>query len=141
MDVRTIEHTADVGFEIIAESLAEVFAGAAAGLIRVMFEGDLPDRGEKRRRLELSGPDLETLLVRWLDELAYRVQTRGEVPVRTQVGVEPSEEGYRLEAELALVPFAHLADRFAGEVKAATYHGLRIEQEDGHWRARVILDV
>jgi len=139
--LRMLEHTADVGFEVEAATLAEVFEAAAEALLRVMFEGGLPRRGRRRERLVLAAPDLETLLVRWLDELIYRVQTRAEVPVRTRVRLEKVPEGQRLEAELDLLPFEEVQDRFAGEVKAATYHGLRVEPTEAGWAASVILDV
>ncbi|WP_457632107.1 archease [Oceanithermus desulfurans] len=139
--LRMLEHTADVGFEVEADSLGGVFEAAAAALLRVLFEGELPRRGCRRERLALAAPDLETLMVRWLDELIYRVQTRGEVPVRTRVRLTAAPEGRRLEAELDLLPFEEVRDRFAGEVKAATYHGLVVEEAEGRFRARVILDV
>ncbi|ADR35748.1 archease family protein [Oceanithermus profundus DSM 14977] len=139
--LRMLEHTADVGFEVEADSLAGVFEAAADALLRVLFEGGLPRRGRRTERLALTAPDLETLMVRWLDELIYRVQTRGEVPVRTRVRLGKVPEGQRLEAELDLLLFEEVQDRFAGEVKAATYHGLVVEGADGRFRARVILDV
>ena len=139
--LRMLEHTADVGFEVEADSLAGVFEAAADALLHVLFDVGLPRQGRRRDRLTLTAPDLETLLVRWLDELIYRVQTRGEVPVRTRVRLEKVPEGQRLEAELDLLPFEEVRDRFAGEAKAATYHGLAVEEADGRFRARVILDV
>lgn len=139
--MRMLEHTADVGFEVEAGSLAGVFEAAADALLQVLFVGGLPRQGRRRERFALTAPDLETLMVRWLDELIYRVQTRGEVPVRTRVRLQVVPEGPRLTAELDLLPFEEVHDRFAGEVKAATYHGLAIEEVDGRFRARVILDV
>ena len=139
--MRMLEHTADVGFEVEADSLPGVFEAAAGALLRVLFEAGLPRQGGRRERLVLTAADLETLMVRWLDELIYRVQTRGEVPVRTRVQLAEVPEGHGIEAELELLPFEEVRDRFAGEVKAATYHGLAIEAVDGRFRARVILDV
>lgn len=141
MRLRMLDHTADVGFEVEAGSLAALFEGAAKGLLEVMFEGPLEAEPDGERRLRLEAESLETLLVRWLDELAYLVQTRGEVPLGTEVLLGRTPAGWRLEARLATVPFDRVADRFAGEVKAATYHGLEIEQAGGRYRARVILDV
>ncbi len=140
-EIRTLEHTADVGFEVSSPAAPGLFEGAARALLSVMFEGGLPRTGRRRERLELEAPDLETLLVRWLEELIFRVQTRGAVPVRTRVRLDPAPGGWRLEAGLEEVPLAEVADRFATEVKAATYHGLVVEEADGRWRARVILDV
>ncbi len=139
--VRTFEHTADVGFELEAEGLDALFEAAARGLWAIMFEGAPPGGAAPCGPVRLDAPDLETLMVRWLDELVYRTQTRGEVPVRVRARVRPQQEGYALEADLACAPFEAVADRFAGEVKAATFHGLAVEERDGRWRARVILDV
>lgn len=139
--LRMLEHTADVGFEVEAASPAEVFEAAASALLRVIFESELPQRGRRTVRLVLQATDLEALLVRWLDELIYLVQTRGDVPVRTRVRLSAAPQGPRLEAELELLPFEAVADRFAGEVKAATYHGLKLKKTETGWTASVILDV
>ena len=141
MRLRMLDHTADVGFEVEAGSLPALFEGAAKGLLQVMFEGPLEAEPGDEHRLRLEAESLETLLVRWLDELAYLVQTRGEVPLEAEVSLDRTPAGWRLEARLATAPFDRVADRFAGEVKAATYHGLEIKQTGDRYRARVILDV
>ncbi|HGY08517.1 MAG TPA: archease [Oceanithermus profundus] len=141
MRLRMLDHTADVGFEVEAGSLPALFEGAAKGLLQVMFEGPLEAEPGDEHRLRLEAESLETLLVRWLDELAYLVQTRGEVPLEAEVSLDRTSTGWRLEARLATAPFDRVADRFAGEVKAATYHGLEIKQTGDRYRARVILDV
>ena len=141
MRLRMLDHTADVGFEVEAGSLPALFEGAAKGLLQVMFEGPLEAEPGDEHRLRLEAESLETLLVRWLDELAYLVQTRGEVPLEAEVSLDRTSTGWRLEARLATAPFDRVADRFASEVKAATYHGLEIKQTGDRYRARVILDV
>jgi len=55
--------------------------------------------------------------------------------------LEPGGGGCRLSAELRTVPFERVAEEFLGEVKSATFHGLRIEREEGEYRATVVLDV
>jgi len=140
--VRMLEHTADVGFEVEAKTLAEVFEAAGRALLQVMFEGAPPaEAAEEEAGLSLTAPDLETLLVRWLDELVFRIQTLGRVPARTRVTLQEDERGWALRARLFELPFEQVADRFATEVKAATYHGLQIARNGEGWRARVILDV
>jgi len=141
MRLRMLDHTADVGFEVEAGSLPALFEGAAKGLLQVMFEGPLEAEPGDEHRLRLEAEGLETLLVRWLDELVYLAQTRGEVPLETKVSLDRTPAGWRLEASLATAPFDRVADRFAGEVKATTYHGLEIKQTGDRYRARVILDV
>jgi len=77
MRLRMLDHTADVGFEVEAGSLPALFEGAAKGLLQVMFEGPLEAEPGDEHRLRLEAESLETLLVRWLDELVYLAQTRG----------------------------------------------------------------
>lgn len=137
--VKPLDHTADVGFLLEAESLEGLFQAALKGLLSVMFQSP-PEGGRRQRRIALEAEDLETLLVRYLNELIYLVQTKGFVPGKAQVKVRPQEGGYRLEATLFGEPFQE-GFGFQGEVKSATFHGLKVEKEGGRWRAQVILDV
>ena len=132
-----LEHTADVGLRVRGDTPAQVLEAAAEGL--ATLEGAwFPGRGAEREvRVEAS--DLGALLVTWLDELLYLRDAEdvvfggftihmddGSVPgARTRVRVEPRGDRV-LES--------------AG-VKAATYHGLRFERENGGWVADVYLDV
>lgn len=139
MVVKPLDHTADVGFALEAESLEGLFQAALQGLLSAMFQSP-PRGGRRRRRMVLEAEDLETLLVRYLNELLYLIQTKGFVPGRAQVRIAPEEGGFRLQASLQGEPFQE-AFGFQGEVKSATFHGLQVAQEGGRWRARVILDV
>ena len=100
-----------------------------------------PATGEATRAREISAPDLEFLLVRWLNELIYLVQTEGFVPARAAVTVTEGPEGYALRAQLEGRPFDADAMGWQGEIKSATFHGLEVRPEAGGWWARVVLDV
>ncbi|WP_018110496.1 archease [Thermus igniterrae] len=139
MVVTPLDHTADVGFRMEAESLEALFQAALKGLLQVMFLNP-PQGGRRRKRVVLEAEDLETLLVRYLNELIYLIQTQGFVPGRARVRVEPQEGGYRLQATLFGEPWQEEFG-FQGEVKSATFHGLSVSQEKGRWQAQVILDV
>ncbi len=135
-----LEHTADVGFRVRARTLPGLFYWAARGLLGAMFER-LPRRGDVRLRVVLEAEDPETLLVRFLNELLYLAQTRGRVPVALRVHLAPGPGGCRLAAGIEALPFDRVADRFLGEVKSATFHGLRIEKTGSGYAASVVLDV
>ncbi|WP_337844117.1 archease [Thermus sp.] len=139
MVVRPLEHTADVGFELEGESLEALFQAALLGLLGVMFQSP-PKGGKRRRRLRLEAEDLETLLVHFLNELVYLIQTKGFVPGRAVLRITPTSTGYALEGTLFGEAFRPEMG-FQGEVKSATFHGLKVAEEGGRWRARVILDV
>jgi len=138
--VEELFHTADVGFRVQARTLPGLFYGAGRGLLGAMFEGPLPP-AENHRSLRLEADDLETLLVRFLNELVFLVLTREEVPVGMAVRLERAGPGCGLWARLGWVPFSRVADRFLGEVKSATFHGLSIRQTEAGYQAEVVLDV
>jgi SHS2 domain-containing protein len=133
-----LDHTADVGFALEAESLPDLFDAARQGLLEVMFERP-PEGGAEEREVQLSGPDLETLLVRWINELTYLIQTAEFVPAAAGIGF--SEDRRSLRARFLGTALAPEEQGFLGEVKSATFHGLSVERVNGLWRAQVILDV
>lgn len=145
-----LDHTGDVGFELHAPTLETLFDAAREALLQELMAAPASDAGAARPRearpldLALEAPGLDRLLLRWLDELLFLVQVRGRVPVSARLAVQaPPDPGTagRLTARLVTVPLDVRAQRWRGEVKAVTYHGLELEPDDGGWRARVVLDV
>lgn len=146
--LRELEHTADIGFEVIAGSLERLFRLAADGLVRALgatasttrrpSESDA-DATNGDERLELERPDLERLLVAWLRELLHRATTERRLPRVTELRVRPEVEGAaELEARVTWLPVDQEPVR---EIKGVTYHGLRVERAADGWHARVVLDV
>ncbi len=134
---RLLEHTADMGIEAEGESLAGLFEQAALGLRSVITERE-PLQPEWEVALELCGADLEELLVNWLTELLYLFETRRLLPVRfhfDQMGL--TRLRVRVGAE-TIDPELQPVDR---EVKAITYHQIRVEPTEGGWKARLYLDL
>ena len=74
----------------------------------------------------------------WLRELLFRFDSRHLLFSRFDVRVEEDGLEARIRGE-PLDPARHSLDH---EVKAITYHGLRVEQEPGGgWLAEVIVDI
>jgi SHS2 domain-containing protein len=89
----------------------------------------------------LEEPDVELLLLRFLNELVYLRDARRLLLRPGELRVEETPEGARLEATLlgeSLDPARH---RLAVDVKAATAHALSLVRENGGFRATVTLDV
>jgi SHS2 domain-containing protein len=133
----TFEHTADIGLAARGGTLEELFANAALGLVDLMIN---PSglRDAMRVDVAVSAQDRDALLVAWLNELLYLLDSRGFLPRRCRIVRMTDTE---LTAELwgeRVDPGRHVLRRL---VKAATYHGLRVAQQDGRWEARVILDL
>jgi SHS2 domain-containing protein len=139
--IRMFDHTADVGFELGAPTLEDMFEEALRALLMTLFERP-PEKGESEHSVQLTAPDLETLLVRWINELVFLVQGDGFVPIHAVVQIEESGgEGFSLEASLTGAPLDLEGNSWLGEIKSATFHGLDVRQDGEDWRARVILDV
>jgi protein archease len=139
--IEMLDHTADVGFELRTSTLEELFDEARRALLMVIFERP-PEEGDEEGEIQLSAPDLETLLVRWLNELTYLVQDAGFVPVGAEIRIQRRDgASLSLEARIAGAPLLLEEFGWQGEIKSATFHGLEIANDDEGWHARVILDV
>jgi SHS2 domain-containing protein len=130
-----LEHTADVGLRIEGANLEEVFGLAAMGLLDIT--GTTIDGNGEPIEVEVQADDIDGLLVAWLSELLYLLETR-DVLV-TGVGVDSVRNG-EARGTLEVVP-REGREVEGTDVKAITYHQLEIRQVDGSWRAKVFLDI
>ena len=139
--IEMLDHTADVGFWLRAPTLEGLFEEARRALLMIMFERP-PGEGGEGAEIQLSARDLDTLLVRWLNELTYLVQDAGFVPVGAELRIHRSDRLHlSLEASLTGAPLLLEDYGWQGEIKSATFHGLDVANDQEGWRARVILDV
>lgn len=134
---RTFEHTADVGLRIEAATLVELFAEAGRGLMSLIVEDVDRVGGDESRALALEAASLEDLLFDYLSEVLYLFDAEGFVPVRYEL----ETDGCRLRAVLGGGAFDPARDGGGLEVKAITYHGLKVERLGSGYAAEVIVDV
>ena len=131
------EHTSDLGLRIKAPGLDALFREAATGLFSMIAEEWRPGGATRKFEFKLRADSNDTLLFDWLSELLYTFHTE-----RTLLGeFEVKVEGGKLEARATGTPLDHAVHQLLHEVKAITYHGLRVEQADGGWLAEVIVDI
>ncbi|MER3414765.1 MAG: protein archease [Gemmataceae bacterium] len=131
------EHTADLGLRIRAATLDELFAEAGRALYSVLVSNPESIRPLKQLRVHLQTSDLEYLLLDWLNELLFLFDTQHLVFCQFQVHVEDGS----LEAHLGGEPVDSQRHRLDHEVKAVTYHGLKVRRTTDGWLAEVILDI
>jgi SHS2 domain-containing protein len=132
------EHTADLGLRIRAQTLEELFADAAQGLFAMIVENLDEVRPGEKRSFRIPGQDRLYLLFDWLNELLYTFEKEKLVFVQFAVHFTPDS----LEAEATGEPLDPQRHRPDHEVKAITYHGLKVEQlPEGGWLAEVIVDI
>jgi SHS2 domain-containing protein len=131
------EHTADLGLRIRAADLDALFAEAAVALFSAVVEDLDSVRPLQRVDVRLTGDELEFLLFDWLKELLYRFDAEHLLFGRFEVHV--AADG--LTAVAWGEPLDRTRHELAHEVKAITYHGLRVEQAPDGWLAEIIVDI
>lgn len=134
------EHTADVGFRVEAPFLDALFARGARGLVALLLSTP-PATADARETAELTALSREALLVAWLDEVLFLVQTRRRVPVAPEVRIRRDGDGWSLRAIVPTAVLDPAAHGWRTEVKATTFHGLALRERREGWRADVVFDV
>jgi SHS2 domain-containing protein len=137
MIYETFDHTADVGLRIRADTLNELFAEAGRGLFSLIVPELATVEPRKTIHLEVAGAPTELLLFDWLSELLYVYETRHLLLADFDVTV--SETG--LAATARGEPIDHHRHQLDHEVKAITYHGLKLERAGEGWLAELIVDI
>jgi len=132
-----LDHTADIGLVIYGENLKALFGNAGEAFFHLIT--DLRKvRRRIERRINIGGESLDCLMVDWLSQLLYlhdvenllfkgfKVESVGKNGLKAIVKGEPFREGIHV---------------IKTEVKAVTYHQIEVRQENGRWRAQIILDL
>ena len=131
------EHTADLGLRATAPDHNALFAEMGRCLLSAVV--DNPASVEKKHEctILLDGKDREYLMFDWLRHLLYLFEEGKGLYADFEVEVGPDG--------LSAVAFG---DRFdparhvlSHEVKAITYHELKVEQVADGWLAEVIVDI
>ncbi len=130
-------HTSEVGLWIGAATYKAFYRNAARGFLDIL--GLKNARGPARSQMSVSLKAItpEELLVDWLNELIYLVHTKRVIP---RVMRFDKADATILNARIA-GPILNEGAAVAAEIKAATYHGLKVARRGGLLTARVILDV
>src|SRR5262245_12788531 len=135
----TFEHTADLGLRIRAADLDTLFGEAAMALFSAVVDDLSTVRPVQKIEIRLPGEDRVYLLFDWLNELLYRYETEHMVFGKFEVQVSPGDAGLTGTAwGERLDPARHAPGH---EVKAITYHELKVEQTVDGWLAEVIVDI
>ncbi len=133
----TFEHTADLGLRIRAADLDTLFAEAAQALFSVLVEDLATVRPAQAVEVRLEGEERDLLLFDWLKALLYHFDAEHMLFGKFAVAVR--DDGLTATAwGEPLDRSRHVLDH---EVKAITYHGLRVEPVADGWLAEVIVDI
>jgi len=131
------EHTADLGLRVRGATFAELLADAGRGLFSMVVEDIAAVQPIMAREFTISGTDRTYLLFDWLNELLYVCDT--ERLAFSQFAVQVKADG--LSAVARGEPFDPVRHHLTHEIKAITYHALKVEETSTGWLAEVIVDI
>ena len=136
---KIIEHTADIGFEVEGASLEELFVAAAEATFDLVIESKRDFIPSIEVPISIDAPSTEQLLVRWLQEILFILETRRVV--LTKFWIDEIDEGHLIGSAKGL-KFDSTRHTQKLDIKAVTYHRLQVERDKGgRWHAQVILDI
>jgi len=133
----TFDHTADLGLRIRAPDLDGLFVEAATALFSIIVEDVATVAPKQAVGIELANDDPEFLLFDWLKTLLYHFDAEHLLFSRFEVHIDAAGLKGRAWGE----PLDRSRHELSHEVKAITYHGLRVERSDDGYLAEVIVDI
>ena len=138
----TVDHTADMGIRGWGRTPGEAFEEAAAAMFELMADirGLVPSR---RSTISREGTDLTELFIELLNGMLSAADLSGTVYLgATITRLENAGGKWALDAAIEGVPLEDVRDGLRIEVKAATYCGASVtEDEPGRWQARCVVDL
>jgi SHS2 domain-containing protein len=131
------EHTADLGLRVRANTLEDLLAEAARGLLAMLVANPDAVRPVQSRTILLTADDPSYLLFDWLTELLYAFETDKLLFTEFEMQIQ----GNQLTATCRGEPMDPSRHEMEHEVKAITYHALNVHQAADGWTAEVIVDI
>jgi len=131
------EHTADIGLRVRGKDLQELFVNAGLAIFQISSRKQFTkSKIHANIQIKLKAENLENLFVDWLNELLSLSQAKGLIfhGIKIQSLVENSLEAVAVGSDIANY-------KVNTEIKAATYHELKINHDEQGYQAEVILDV
>lgn len=134
---KNFEHTADIGIEVWGRTEAELFENAAIGMFAQI--ADTNTDTDTDTYLEVEADNREFLLVAFLQELLYNFETKKILFKKFEI-TYLDDRNIKCIARGEKITSPHQIVR---EIKAVTYHLLKIEKDDEKniWRAKILFDV
>ena len=136
-----LPHMSDVFIEAYGSTLEEAFENAALAMFEVMTDTSKVEPSMEES-VEADGFDKQSLLYNWLEKLLVLFETRMMLCSKFKIEkIEHEGEEYRLKAKVWGEEFDPGKHEQRVGVKAVTYHMMSIDEKDGRWVLRFILDI
>lgn len=132
-----LDHKADLIISVEGNDIIELFYLSAKALFKFIFNKE-PLKNEKLIKINISADNIEMLLVKWLNELLFIFENKNiffcefEINMLQENSLKAKAWGQKIEN----------INKFAGkEIKAITYHQLKVAQIGKKWLAQFLVDI
>jgi len=132
-----LEHTADIRVKIKGKNLKDLFRNAGLAIFQISTQ-KLATTDDKIKNLSIKqkADNLDELFINWLNELLSLSAVKGLIFEDLKIGKINANS---IEAVVSGSDIKNY--KVNTEIKAATYHELKIEKSKSAWQAEVIIDV
>ena len=130
--------SADFIFDAFGDSLDELFLNCARACFFAMTDSDLVNPADSFS-FEVRGETPEDLLYSFISELIFLKDS--EIVFLSRFEIEIDKSGKLLKAVVWGERIDYNKHTIKTDVKAATYHDLRIREQHGRYSVRMILDL
>jgi len=134
---RLIDHTADFGIEVKGTDQNNLYVNAALAMFDLITNTSTLV-GKSDSSLNVQGSDMCDLMINWLRELLYL--WNGEKMLLKVADIHSISEK-KLSATITYDLFEPDIHEIKNEIKAVTYHKIKVEQKSEYWISNIIFDV
>jgi len=133
-----LEHTADLKIRATGKTLAEALSEAAKAITEATaVDSKIEPKVEREIVIKINKPEI--LVHDFLGQVIYLFAT--EKLLFSEFNVEVKEAiGYKLTAKLKGEKYDPKRHRLVKEVKAVTYHDMKVEEGKNGWTIEVVCD-
>ena len=140
-----IEHTADKGIHVQGSSLEDLFINMVHGMYHIIYDDINKIKNKKlknKRSIILEESALSDLLINWLSEINFIHQVENIfITEINKLCISKKENHYVLTADLSGIDCLPYKVFVKTEIKAVTYHQVRITKIHNGYEGQVIFDV
>lgn len=137
MDYEILDHTADVCLRIYGKSFGELFENAARAMIELITDREKINPSQEIE-IEVHGENIEELLVHWLQEILFLHEVKKMVfkDFRLNLISETHAKGKAIGEKIDIDKH-----ELSFDIKAVTYHNLKIEPINDKLKVDIVFDI
>jgi SHS2 domain-containing protein len=137
MDYEILDHTADACVRVYGKSFEELLRNAACAMMELITDRNKVEPSEVVE-IDASGENREELLVHWLQEILFAHQVYKmvfkdfEVSLEDETRIKGKAFGEGIDSE---------KHELSADIKAVTYHNLKVEPSDDRLKVEIVFDI